>query len=80
MQTLAHPLARYAHDPRDRRNIATHQLGVPMIVFAVGWGVGLFVADRIIQFVAQGFERREPAFTDDLRGLLVGPLFVAAPA
>ena len=29
-------LARYAETHRDRRNIATHSLGVPMIVFGIG--------------------------------------------
>jgi len=143
LQTLADHLVRYAEYHRDRRNIATHLLGVPMIMFAVvlllsrpalatvldtpitpallvalatvtwtvalersfgllmalvlaamlalaaplaaastgawlGWGGGLFVAGWILQFVGHWFEGRKPAFTDDLRGLLVGPLFVTA--
>jgi uncharacterized membrane protein YGL010W len=44
MATLFRPAAtllqQYAHYHRDRRNIATHLVGVPMIVF----GVGVFLA------------------------------------
>jgi uncharacterized membrane protein YGL010W len=35
MRTLTDQLANYAAYHRDRRNIATHFIGVPMIVFAV---------------------------------------------
>ena len=35
----------------------------------VGW---------IIQFLGHYWEGRKPAFVDDLVGLLIGPLFVAA--
>ena len=133
-------LVQYAHYHRDRRNIQTHLVGVPMIVFAIGvllshpvlgvggwaltpawglfalsaawyltrgetllqvlvvgvmavligsahalgqasaswvaWGVGLFVLGWLIQFVGHWYEGRKPAFTDDLVGLLVGPMFV----
>ncbi|MCF7201413.1 DUF962 domain-containing protein [Pseudomonas oligotrophica] len=41
-------------------------------------GLGLFVGGWIVQFVGHYFEGRKPAFVDDLSGLLVGPLFVAA--
>jgi uncharacterized membrane protein YGL010W len=143
MKTLTEQLAGYAAYHRDRRNIATHLVGVPVIVFAVavllsrpvlgeiggapvtpallaalatgayyvaldrslgllmaivlaamlagasalaagpthswfGWGVGLFVAGWIVQFVGHAWEGRKPAFVDDVVGLLIGPLFVAA--
>jgi uncharacterized membrane protein YGL010W len=143
MKTLTEQLAGYAAYHRDRRNIATHIVGVPVIVFAVvvllsrptlgalggapvtpaliaavaaglyyvvldlglgtlmsvvlaamlaaaaplaagsagvwlGWGVGLFVAGWIVQFVGHAWEGRKPAFLDDVIGLLIGPLFVAA--
>ena len=42
------------------------------------WGVGLFVAGWIIQFVGHYWEGRKPAFMDDIMGLLIGPLFVLA--
>jgi uncharacterized membrane protein YGL010W len=143
VKTLTDQLAGYAAYHRDRRNIATHLVGVPVIVFAVvvllsrptlgtvggapvtpallaalaagawyvlldralgtlmaivlaamlavaaplaagpavtwlGWGLGLFVAGWIVQFVGHAWEGRKPAFMDDVMGLLVGPLFVAA--
>jgi uncharacterized membrane protein YGL010W len=43
-------------------------------------GVGLFVVGWVIQFIGHYFEGRKPAFVDDLMGLIIGPLFVAAEA
>ena len=142
MSALETALANYAAYHRDRRNVATHLVGIPMIFLAVivllsrpvfvlaggsftpaillsvaaavfylrldlrfglamalllaaccgvgltlartatatwlGWGLGLFVLGWIIQFVGHWFEGRKPAFVDDLKSLLVGPLFVVA--
>ena len=142
MKTLVEHLSQYAEYHRDRRNIATHFVGIPLIVLAVAellsrpglevaglwlspaalvaaaaaifylrldlrygllmsvllllslwfgaalavqsttlWlsvGVALFVVGWIIQFDGHYYEGRKPAFVDDLMGLLVGPLFVAA--
>ena len=134
-------LTQYAEYHRDRRNILTHFVGVPMIVFgvlamltwpvfqvtgltltaawlvyavaalwyltrgelglgaltaagtgllAIGahavsvgtlaswltWGVGMFAVGWVIQFVGHYYEGRKPAFSDDIVGLLVGPMFV----
>lgn len=144
MKTLVDHLAQYAAYHRDRRNIVSHFIGIPMIVlsiatllsrpgfdlagltvapatllafasivfylrldlrfgllmtallalslwagalFAAGstaswlaWGIGLFVVGWIIQFVGHWYEGRKPAFINDLTGLIVGPLFVAAEA
>ena len=41
-------------------------------------GAGGFVIGWIIQFLGHGFEGRKPAFFDDVRSLLIGPLFAAA--
>lgn len=136
-------LVQYARYHRDPRNIATHYVGIPLIVFAIGallarvqftvahtiisldvavyllaalwylrqgqrtitlatlatigvllalahplgdaplttWlsvGIGSFVVGWIFQFVGHFWEGRKPAFVDDLRGLLVGPMFVVA--
>jgi uncharacterized membrane protein YGL010W len=145
MSTATHLMTTYAAYHRDRRNIATHFVGIPLIVFAVGallarplftlggltltpaaivwglttlwyltrgnlalglatsvvnlilimlaqplghlttaawlgWSVGAFVLGWAIQFVGHYYEGRKPAFVDDLRGLLVGPMFVVAEA
>ena len=146
MRTLADQLTQYARYHRDSRNIATHFVGIPLIVLALAawlsrptvtvaamltvspawllfgaatlyylildmtlgltmavvsalcvafgsWiaqygtaasvyvGVGLFVIGWIFQFVGHSaWEHRKPAFFDDLRGLLIGPLFVLAEA
>ncbi len=138
-------LTQYAAYHRDRRNIATHFVGVPMIVFAIVlaaatvsipagsmaitlaalisvaaciywirldfiFGVALavvlfamcaaaseithrasvgavlalagaiFVAGWALQFLGHKFEGMKPAFYDDTRQLLIGPLFVCAEA
>ena len=136
-------LVQYARYHRDPRNIATHYLGIPLIVFAVAvlmarlqttvagiqlsgdvvvwalatlwylrlglwsvtlttsaaiallvalahpfgnvatthWlavGLGSFVVGWTLQFIGHFWEGRKPAFVDDIRGLLVGPMFVVA--
>jgi uncharacterized membrane protein YGL010W len=145
MSAATELMVKYAAYHRDRRNIATHFVGVPMLVFAVGallarpsidiagwpltpaavlwglstlwyltrgdltlglatslanlvlilaalplgqlhtaawlgWSVGVFVVGWAIQFVGHYYEGRKPAFVDDLRGLLVGPMFVVGEA
>jgi uncharacterized membrane protein YGL010W len=143
MKSLAQHLTQYAAYHRDRRNIITHFIGIPMIVVAVAvllarvslaslgdmsltlahvvvlatvvfyfrldvpfgvamaaflaaslavgvwaaslpmgawlaWGLGLFVVGWAFQFVGHYFEGLKPAFVDDISGLIIGPLFVAA--
>lgn len=144
MKTLIDQLSKYASYHRDRRNIVTHFIGIPMIVASVcillsrpmliddmpwltpagivsllatlyylkldvrygivlgsylaaclAWsaslthldtaqwlelGGGLFLVGWVIQFIGHYFEGKKPAFVDDLIGLLIGPLFVAAEA
>ena len=139
---LVQALASYGHYHRDRRNVATHAIGIPLIVLAVeillsrpvwaleyftftpaviasvaasiyylkldrmlggalalslivsarlglevaalgtgAWltiGIGLFVVGWGFQFLGHHYEGRKPAFVDDLRSLLIGPLFVVA--
>lgn len=43
-------------------------------------GLGGFVVGWIFQFVGHAREGRNPAFVDDLVGLIIGPLFVLAEA
>jgi uncharacterized membrane protein YGL010W len=139
-------MSQYAAYHRDRRNIATHFVGIPLIVFAIGgllakpvvevggsfaltpasvawslatlwyltrgnlvlgvatslvnlvlilaaaplghlalgpwlaWSLGAFVLGWVFQFVGHYYEGRKPAFMDDIRGLLVGPMFVVGEA
>jgi uncharacterized membrane protein YGL010W len=145
MSAATELMVKYAAYHRDRRNIATHFVGVPMLVFAVGallarpsfhvagwpvtpaaiawglttlwyltrgdmalglavsltnlvlilaalplgqldttvwlgWSLGTFVVGWAIQFVGHYYEGKKPAFVDDLRGLLVGPMFVVGEA
>lgn len=138
MRNLEQQITQYAAYHRDRRNIATHFFGVPMIVFSVvlalspfavngvnvallalamaavyyifldvalgtamliflfvcylisiyinakightgvvmGMAVALFVVGWIIQFIGHKYEGMKPAFTDDIMGLIIGPLFI----
>jgi uncharacterized membrane protein YGL010W len=145
MSAATELMTKYAAYHRDRRNIATHFVGIPLIVFAVGillarpnvaiagwpvtpatalwlastlwyltrgnfvlglavslanlalilaalplgqlqtaawlaWGLGAFVVGWAIQFVGHYYEGKKPAFVDDIRGLLVGPMFVTGEA
>lgn len=138
MKSLVDRLASYAEYHRDKRNIATHFVGIPMILVgtqatlarigigpvnaavgatglatryyrqldptygtamaavlgatcALGSGIaalplplwagaagGLFIGGWALQFLGHYFEGKKPAFLDDLRGLLDGPLFLVA--
>ena len=42
--------------------------------------VGIFVVGWVFQFVGHFYEKKKPAFVDDLVGLIIGPLFVLAEA
>lgn len=45
---------------------------------ALGWAASLFVLGWALQFLGHRFEGMKPAFYDDARQLLIGPLFVCA--
>jgi uncharacterized membrane protein YGL010W len=142
MSSITEHLSKYATYHRDRRNIATHFFGIPLILFGVttflsrpaielgplsvspavigvlvsagfylavdllygaamvalmvlslwsgaalasstteiwlGAALAMFVGGWVLQLVGHGFEGKRPAFTDDLMGLIIGPLFLAA--
>jgi uncharacterized membrane protein YGL010W len=143
MNNIAQCLTQYAAYHRDRRNIATHFVGVPMIVFAVilalatasipagsmqvtvaalvslaacvyylrldfafgltlslalfamcaaasemtarmstgsalAYAAAIFAIGWALQFLGHKFEGMKPAFFDDAKQLLIGPLFVCA--
>ena len=140
MKSLVDRLASYAEYHRDKRNIATHFMGIPMIIVgtqatlakvgigpinlavaatgvatryyraldptygnamgavlgascALGTAIAalplplwagaagsLFVGGWALQFLGHYFEGKKPAFMDDVRGLLDGPLFLVAEA
>ena len=40
--------------------------------------IGIFVVGWVFQFIGHFYEKKKPAFMDDLVGLAVGPLFVLA--
>ncbi|MBH5322342.1 Mpo1 family 2-hydroxy fatty acid dioxygenase [Aurantiacibacter sediminis] len=46
----------------------------------IGGGIGLFAVGWAFQFLGHHWEGRKPAFVDDLRGLLHGPLFMTVEA
>jgi uncharacterized membrane protein YGL010W len=145
MKSVEENLTQYAAYHRDRRNIATHFAGIPMIVFALilalataafplgtvtvtvatvvsilmvgyylmldrvlgvamaivmflmcagasevsarlstgatlGVALAIFAAGWGLQFLGHKYEGMKPAFFDDARQLLIGPLFVCAEA
>jgi uncharacterized membrane protein YGL010W len=44
----------------------------------LGLSIGFFVVGWVFQFVGHFYEKKKPAFMDDIIGLAVGPLFVLA--
>ena len=145
MTSIEQNLTQYAAYHRDRRNIATHFVGVPMIVFSVvlalavvtiplgpisatlaalvsiaaciyyvrldltlgltmavtlflmcaaaseithrmgteaslGIAAAIFVVGWAIQFLGHKWEGVKPAFFDDVKQLLIGPVYVCAEA
>lgn len=59
---------------------AAASLAVQSTMVWLASGIGLFVIGWAIQFVGHYWEGRKPAFVDDVMGLVIGPLFVAAEA
>ena len=142
MTKLEQLLSQYAAYHLDHKNILTHFIGIPLIVFAIicltaragvsisgveltlalvlllascvyylsldrifglimlvvyaiaypfaykiaqfettSWlslSIGIFVLGWVFQFVGHFYEKKKPAFTDDIIGLAIGPLFVLA--
>lgn len=58
--------------------LLAHPFGTAPFETWLGFGLGSFVVGWIIQFVGHHWEGRKPAFVDDIRSLLVGPMFVVA--
>ncbi|MEB6675747.1 Mpo1 family 2-hydroxy fatty acid dioxygenase [Acinetobacter haemolyticus] len=62
--------------------IAVYPLAVKIAALPMwswlGTSIGIFVVGWVFQFVGHYFEKKKPAFVDDLIGLAIGPLFVLA--
>lgn len=62
--------------------IAVYPLAVKIAALPMwswlGASIGIFVVGWVFQFVGHYFEKKKPAFVDDLIGLAIGPLFVLA--
>lgn len=58
--------------------LLAHPFGTAPFDTWLSLGLGSFVVGWIFQFVGHYWEGRKPAFVDDVRGLLVGPMFVVA--
>lgn len=142
MSKLERLLSQYAAYHLDRKNVFTHFIGIPLIVFSIicltaragivisnveltlamlilgltilyylsldwifaaimavifviaypfayeiaqwqmgSWlatSIGIFVVGWVFQFVGHFYEKKKPAFMDDIIGLAIGPLFVLA--
>ena len=142
MTKLEKLLSQYAAYHLDRKNVYTHFLGIPLIIFSVMcvlsrwgvyiyeldvtlallvllvitafyisldkglgivigvlfaiaypfaafigqlsfttwsmWSISLFFIGWVFQFIGHMYEKKKPAFVDDLTGLAIGPLFVVA--
>src|SRR5450830_683990 len=76
-------LTRYAESHRHPANEAIHCICVPAIVWsllgllwAATAALAVLVAAWIGQFIGHKIEGKKPSFFEDLRFLLIGPLFV----
>ncbi|OEY95366.1 hypothetical protein BJD20_14860 [Acinetobacter proteolyticus] len=62
--------------------VLAYPLAVKIAAFAMwswlGASIGIFVVGWVFQFVGHYFEKKKPAFVDDVIGLAIGPLFVLA--
>jgi uncharacterized membrane protein YGL010W len=60
--------------------LAAHPVAYSGLAAWLGWGVGLFVLGWLIQGAGHWYEGKKPDFADDLTGLLIAPMFLAAEA
>src|SRR5688572_24169806 len=52
-----------------------HRLGIGA---SLAWALGIFAVGWAIQFLGHKYEGVKPAFFDDVKQLLIGPIFVCA--
>jgi len=60
--------------------LAAHQVAYSGVASTLGWGFSLFALGWTIQFIGHLYEGKRPPFADDVAGLLIGPMAVAAEA
>lgn len=66
--------------------LAVYVLAYPLAHIVAQWSmaawlsasIGIFIVGWIFQFVGHFYEKKKPAFMDDVIGLAIGPLFVLA--
>lgn len=62
--------------------VLVYPLAIKIVVLSMwswlGTSIGIFVVGWVFQFIGHYFEKKKPAFVDDLIGLAIGPLFVLA--
>lgn len=66
--------------------LVVYALAYPLAYIVAQWGtaawlsasIGIFVVGWVFQFVGHFYEKKKPAFMDDVIGLAIGPLFVLA--
>ena len=66
--------------------LAVFALAYPLAYAVAQWSmgawlsasIGIFTVGWVFQFVGHFYEKKKPAFMDDVIGLAVGPLFVLA--
>lgn len=56
--------------------VVGHRIAQDSAATWLGGGIAMFIIGWVFQLVGHKFEGRKPAFVDDLRSFLVGPLFV----
>jgi uncharacterized membrane protein YGL010W len=66
--------------------LTVYVLAYPLAHIVAQWGtaawlsasIGIFVVGWVFQFIGHFYEKKKPAFMDDVIGLAIGPLFVLA--
>ena len=75
--TLQEYLDGYEAAHKSHGNQVTHAIGIPMIAYwQPFWGIGLFIAGWVFQFIGHYLEGNSPKFFQGPMYLLVGPMWI----